>query len=83
MPDVTTFNIGGTAISVKDGTARSAASAAQSAADTAASAANQAKSVADNALSIAQSIEELGRVEVSYQSEQETITITTSNHDIS
>ena len=83
MPDVTTFNIGGTSISVKDGTARSVANAAQSAAETAKNTANTANSTAQNALKIAQGIEELGRVEVSYQSENETITITTSNHDIS
>ena len=83
MPDVTTFNIGGTSINVKDETARSVASAAQSAAETAKSTANTANSTAQNALQIAKAIEELGRVEVSYASESETITITTSNHDIS
>lgn len=83
MPDVTTFNIGGTAISVKDATARSSAAAAQSAAVTATTTADSAKSVAQNALKIAKGIEELGRVEVTYASESETITITTSNHDIS
>ena len=83
MPDVSVFNIGGTAINVKDATARSAAAAAQSAAETAASAASTANSTAQNALQIAQGIEELGRVEVTYASESETITITTSNHDIS
>lgn len=83
MADVTTFNIGGTSIKVKDETARNTANAAKTAAETAKSTANTANSTAQNALKIAQGIEELGRVEVSYQSDNETITITTSNHNIS
>ena len=75
MADVTTFNIGGTEINVKDETARTAAQSAQSAASTAASNASQA-------LQIAQSIEELGRVTVTYSQQTETITITTEKHTV-
>lgn len=75
MPDVTTFNIGGTDINVKDETARTAAENAQNTASTAASNASQA-------LQIAQSIEELGRVTIVYSAQNETITITTENHSV-
>ena len=75
MPDVIKFNIGGTEINVKDATARSAAQSAQSSASAAQTSASQA-------LKIAQSIEDLGRVTVSYSNDTETITITTENHSV-
>lgn len=75
MPDVTKFNIGGTEINVKDASARSAA-------ESAISSASAAQSNASQALQIAQSIEELGRVTVTYSNENETITITTGNHSV-
>lgn len=75
MPDVSKFNIAGTEINVKDATARNAAESAQSTA-------SRAETNASQALQIAQSIEELGRVTVTYSSEKETITITTENHSV-
>ena len=63
MPDVSVFNIQGTSINVKDTTARSSA----------ASAAQQAS----QALEKVTELENASRVNVSYESETETITITT------
>lgn len=63
MPDVSTFNIQGTAINVKDTSARSSAeSAAQK---------------ASQALEKVTELENASRVNVSYDSGEETITITT------
>lgn len=63
MPDVSIFNIQGTSINVKDTSARSSA-------ESAAQQANQAlKKVTE--------LENASRVNVSYDSGQETITITT------
>lgn len=67
MPDVSIFNVGGTAINVKDATSRSQAA--------------QALNQAAQALNLAQSIEDLTRVEVTYESESETIKITNSTHE--
>lgn len=49
MPDVSIFNLGGTAINVKDSTARTNAASAQSAASAAQTTANQAKTAAQAA----------------------------------
>lgn len=63
MPDVSIFNIKGTAINVKDTSARSSAE----------SAAQQAS----QALEKVTELENASRVNVSYDSRKETITITT------
>lgn len=73
MPDVSTFNLGGQDITVKDATARSNAQNATTAAAEAAATANEAlKKVKD--------VEKLSRVTVSYSPSDETITITTATH---
>lgn len=73
MPDVTTFNLGGQDITVKDPTARSNAQSANTAANTATKTANEA-------LKKAQEIEKLSRVTVEYTPATETIKITTATH---
>lgn len=73
MPDVSIFNLGGQSINVKDATARTAASAAQSAA----SAAQEAATAAESRI---EEIADLARIEVSYNQSNETITITTTDH---
>lgn len=73
MPDVTTFNLGGQDITVKDPTARSNAQSANTAA-------NAAAKTADEALKKAQEIEKLSRVTVEYTPATETIKITTATH---
>ena len=74
MPDVSIFNLGGQNIDVKDSIARSTAQSANTTATEAASTANQA-------LQIVQKVEQLSRVTVSYDQSNETITITTENHE--
>ena len=74
MPDVSIFNVAGTAINVKDATARSQAANALSTAQ-------GAKSTATQALNLAQSIEDLTRVEVTYENQSETIKITNGTHE--
>lgn len=74
MPDVSIFNLAGQDINVKDDIARSTAQRANTAATEAVSTANQA-------LQLVQSIEQLSRVTVSYTQSNETITITTANHE--
>lgn len=73
MPDVTTFNLGGQDITVKDATARGNAQSANTAATEAAATANEA-------LKKVKEVEKLSRVTVSYSSTDETITITTATH---
>ena len=73
MADVTTFNLGGQNINVKDATARSNAQNANTAATEAAATANQA-------LKKVEEVEKLSRVTVTYQPTNETITITTETH---
>lgn len=73
MPDVTTFNLGGQDITVKDPTARSNAQSANNAA-------NEATKKADEALKKTQEIEKLSRVTVEYTPATETIKITTATH---
>jgi len=73
MPDVTTFNLGGQDITVKDPTARSNAQNANTAATAAATTANKA-------LKKVEEVEKLSRVTVEYTSATETITITTATH---
>lgn len=73
MPDVTTFNLGGQDITVKDPTARSNAQSANTAA-------NAATKTANEALKKAQEIEKLSRVTVEYTPATETIKITTATH---
>ena len=87
MPDVSIFNLSGTAINVKDSTARTQAASAQSAASTAQTTANQAKTAAQTAQQAAEAAEarideiaDLSRVEVTYADKTETITITTKTH---
>ena len=63
MPDVSVFNIQGTSINVKDTTARSSA--------------ESAKQQASKALEKVTELENASRVNVSYDSGEETITITT------
>lgn len=63
MPDVSIFNIQGTSINVKDTTARSSA--------------ESASQQASQALSKVTELEQASRVNVSYDSAEETITITT------
>lgn len=67
MPDVSIFNVADTAINVKDAPARSQAA--------------NALSTATQALNLAQSIEDLTRVEVTYESASETIKITNGTHE--
>lgn len=74
MADVSIFNLGGQNINVKDDIARSNAQSAKTTATEAASTANRA-------LQIAQNIEQLSRVTISYMQSNETITITTANHE--
>lgn len=66
MPDVTTFNLGGQDITVKDPTARSTA--------------QNADIVAKEALQKVKDVEQLSRVTVAYTPATETITITTETH---
>lgn len=66
MPDVTTFNLGGQDITVKDPTARSNA--------------QNANNAAKEALQKVKDIEQLSRVTVTYTPASETITITTVTH---
>ena len=66
MPDVSIFMLGNQSISVKDATARSQS--------------QQAVTQATEALQIAQEVEQLSRVTVSYDQADETITITTTDH---
>ena len=73
MPDVTTFNLGGQDITVKDPTARSNAQSANTAASNAATTANEA-------LKKVKEVEKLSRVTVEYPPKTETITITTATH---
>lgn len=73
MPDVTTFNLGGQNITVKDPTARSNAQNANTAATNAATTANEA-------LKKVKEVEKLSRVTVEYAPATETITITTATH---
>lgn len=63
MPDVSVFNIQGTSINVKDTTARSSA--------------ESASQQANQALEKVTELENASRVNVSYDSGEETITITT------
>lgn len=63
MPDVSVFNIQGTSINVKDVTARSSA--------------ESATQQASQALEKVTELENASRVNVSYDSGEETITITT------
>ena len=63
MPDVSIFNIQGTSINVKDTTARSSA--------------ESASQQASQALEKVTELENASRVNVSYDSGEETITITT------
>lgn len=73
MPDVTTFNIGGQDISVKDATARGNAQNANTAAAEAATTANEA-------LQKVKEVEKLSRVTIEYTPASETIKITTATH---
>ena len=73
MPDVTTFNLGGQDINVKDATARSNAQNAQAAATEAATTATQA-------LKKVEEVEKLSRVIVEYTPATESIKITTATH---
>ena len=74
MPDVSIFNLGGQNINVKDDIARSIAQSAKTTATESAITANQA-------LQLVQNIEQLSRVTISYTQSNETITITTANHE--
>lgn len=73
MPDVTTFNLGGQNIIVKDPTARSNAQNANTAATNAATTANEA-------LKKVKEVEQLSRVTIEYTAATETIKITTATH---
>ena len=73
MPDVTTFNLGGQDISVKDATARSNAQSANTAA-------TEAAATASKALQKVTEVEKLSRVIVEYTPSSETIKITTATH---
>lgn len=73
MPDVTTFNLAGQDITVKDPTARSNAQSASTAA-------NEATKTANEALQKVKGVEKLSRVTVTYTAATETITITTATH---
>ena len=66
MPDVSTFNLGGQDITVKDPTARSDA--------------QNANTAATEALQKVKDIEKLSRVTVTYTPATETITIATVTH---
>ena len=68
MPDVSIFNIQGTSINVKDTTARSSA--------------QSASQQASQALKKVTELENASRVNVSYDSGEETITITTGEETI-
>lgn len=73
MPDVTTFNLGGQDITVKDATARSTAQNANTAA-------TEASTTANKALKKVEEVEQLSRVTVEYTPSTETIKITTATH---
>lgn len=73
MPDVTTFNLGGQDINVKDATARSNAQNANTAA-------TEAATTANNALKKVVEVEKLSRVIIEYTPATETIKITTATH---
>lgn len=73
MPDVSTFNLGGQDITVKDPTARSNAQSANTAATNAATTANEA-------LKKVKEVEKLSRLTVEYTPATETIKITTATH---
>lgn len=65
MPDVSTFNLGGQNITVKDPTARRN---------------SQSANTAKEALQKVKEVEKLSRVTVAYTPATETITITTETH---
>lgn len=65
---VSKFNLGGQTIEVKDSSARTTA--------------NTASTNATNALNKVTELEKLSRVEVSYVTDTETISITTGTHDV-
>lgn len=65
MPDVSVFNLSGTAINVKDATQKTASAAS---------------STASEALDLAKKIENLSKVEINYTDSPETITVTTGTH---
>ena len=73
MPEVSIFSIGGKSITVKDATARSTASNALSTAQAAQSAASALEARVDE-------ISNLSRVTVSYNAQNETISIATGDH---
>ena len=73
MPDVTTFNLGGQDLNVKDATARSNAQNANTVA-------TEAASTAQQALKKVEEVEKLSRVIVEYAPSTETIKITTATH---
>jgi hypothetical protein len=73
MPDVSTFNLGGQDITVKDPTARNNAQSANTAA-------TEAAKTAKEALQKVKDVEKLSRVTVTYTPATETIKITTETH---
>lgn len=80
MPDVSIFSLSGQSINVKDSTARTTATAAQQQASSALTTAQAAQAAAEAAEARIDEIADLSRIEVSYSSTNETITITTSDH---
>lgn len=75
MADLSKFTLDNKTINVKDTTARTAASNAQSLATT-------ASGNATSALNKVAELEKLSRVEISYDSTSETMTIVTGTHGV-
>lgn len=73
MPDVSTFNLAGQDITVRDDNARSTAQSANTKA-------TEASTTATKALQKVEEVENLSRVTVSYDQTTATITITTGTH---
>lgn len=73
MPEVSTFNLSGQNITVRDDKARSAAQSASTAA-------TEASTTANTALKKVEEVVKLPRVTVAYDSETATITITNGTH---
>lgn len=80
MPDVSIFSLSGQSINVKDSTARTTATAAQNTASTALSTAQAAQSAASSLKARVDEISNLSRVTVSYNAQNETISIATGDH---
>lgn len=75
MSDLSIFKLDSQTINIKDATARSTADSAKTLATT-------ASANATTALNKVNELEKLSRVSISYDSNTETMTITTGTHDV-